>query len=430
MSSLSNENFYNAAIIGAGPAGTSAAIHLALRGWRVLLAEAKSFPRAKLCGEFITPECFAHFRRLGVEPAMMNAGGTLIAETNFYAASGAQVNVPSLWFGGEETQPFALGLSRAEMDARLLKRAREVGVEVREETQAVNLVYENEVVRGVRLRGKDKREDSVYARVTVDATGRGRVLGRRLEAINATQESTMTDAENNRNSHRPSSRSRANLVAFKTHLVIPDDTHKRHHEQHHEQCEIYFYKGGYGGLNGVEGGVRNLCFIARAEDVKACDGNAERVMREVVFGNRRARQVLERAEVVASWLCVALESFGRNKIAPAPGLLAVGDAAAFIDPFTGSGMLMALDGGATLARALDLWLEREDASNDTNIESWRRLAFDYEASYEAKFARRLRVCAWLRRAAFAPVPMIEMATRMLNLNTGARRRLARATRKS
>lgn len=424
---------YDAAIIGAGPAGTSAAIHLALRGRRVLLAEAKSFPRAKLCGEFITPECFRHFRRLGIESAMMNAGGTCIAETNFYAASGAKVNVPSVWFGGEETESFALGLSRAEMDARLLERAREIGVEVREETQAVNLVYENGAVRGVRLRGKDKREDSVYARVTVDATGRGRVLGRRLEAINATQESTMTDAGNNRNSPRPSSRSRANLVAFKTHLVIPDDTLERrreqHHEHHHEQCEIYFYKGGYGGLNGVEGGVRNLCFIARAEDVKVCDGNAARVMREVVCGNRRARQVLERAEVVAPWLCVALENFGRSKIAPARGLLAVGDAAAFIDPFTGSGMLMALDGGATLARALSLWLEREDARNDTNIESWRRLALDYEASYEAKFARRLRVCAWLRRAAFAPAPMIEAATRMLNLNTGMRRRLARATRK-
>ncbi len=422
---------YDAAIIGAGPAGTSAAIHLALRGRRVLLAEAKSFPRAKLCGEFITPECFTHFRQLGVETAMMNAGGTHVTETNFFAASGAQVSVPSVWFGSEGTQSFALGLSRAEMDTRLLARAREVGVEVREETQAVNLLYENRFVRGVILRGKDKREAAAHARVTVDATGRGRVLVRRLEAINATQESTMPDAETTRNPHRnpSSSRSRAGLVAFKTHLVVGHDGRENDDEQYGEQCEIYFYKGGYGGLNGVEGGVRNLCFIVRAEDVKARDGNAARVMREVVCGNRRARQVLDKAEVVAPWLCVALESFGRNKIAPAPGLLAVGDAAAFIDPFTGSGMLMALDGGATLARTLSLWLEREDARNDANIESWRRLAFDYEASYEAKFAGRLRVCAWLRRAAFAPAPVIEVATRMLGVSASARRITARATRK-
>lgn len=421
MSAISNADFYDAAIIGAGPAGTSAAIHLALCGKRVLLAEAKSFPRAKLCGEFITPECFAHFRQLGVEPAMMNAGGTFIAETNFFAASGAQVSVPSAWFGNE-TQSFALGLSRAEMDARLLERAREVGVEVREETQALNLVYENGVVRGVVLRRADKSEAAIHARVTIDATGRGRVLVRRLEAIRATQQFDTRNQESHHNSTSP--RSRAGLVAFKTHLVVPHETRERHDER----CEIYFYKGGYGGLNGVEGGVRNLCFIVRAEDVKARNGNAERVMREVVCGNGRARQVLDTAEVVAPWLCVALESFGRNKTAPAPGLLAVGDAAAFIDPFTGSGMLMALDGGATLARTVAAWLDDEGASDNSNIESLRILAFDYEAHYEAKFARRLRVCAWLRRAAFAPAPMIEAATRMLSANTRTRRIIARATR--
>ena len=57
---------YDVIIAGGGPAGSSAAIHLATRGARVLLAEQKKFPRAKLCGEFISPECALHFERLGV----------------------------------------------------------------------------------------------------------------------------------------------------------------------------------------------------------------------------------------------------------------------------------------------------------------------------------------------------------------------------
>ena len=57
---------FDVIIAGAGPAGSSAAIHLARQGVRVLLIEQKKFPRAKLCGEFISPECQKHFENLGV----------------------------------------------------------------------------------------------------------------------------------------------------------------------------------------------------------------------------------------------------------------------------------------------------------------------------------------------------------------------------
>src|SRR5690242_2033724 len=110
---------YDVAIAGGGPAGTSAAIHLALGGARVLLAEQQKFPRAKLCGEFISPECLEHFELLGVMPEMIKAGGAELTETVFYSRSGKHVNVPSAWFGKGDARG-ALGLSRAEMDARLL----------------------------------------------------------------------------------------------------------------------------------------------------------------------------------------------------------------------------------------------------------------------------------------------------------------------
>src|SRR5215210_2990119 len=105
---------YDVVIVGGGPAGTSAAIHLAQSGVRVLLAEQKKFPRAKLCGEFISPECLDHFQRLGVTESMTGAGGALLCETLFYSRRGASVAVPSEWFG--TGRAVALGLSRAEMD--------------------------------------------------------------------------------------------------------------------------------------------------------------------------------------------------------------------------------------------------------------------------------------------------------------------------
>src|SRR4051812_24746542 len=104
---------YDVIIAGGGPAGASAAIHLAQRGARVLLAEQKKFPRPKLCGEFISPECARHFERLGVKDQIFAGRPTTLTDTVFYSRKGKSVRVPSSWFGANGV---ALGLSRAEMD--------------------------------------------------------------------------------------------------------------------------------------------------------------------------------------------------------------------------------------------------------------------------------------------------------------------------
>jgi flavin-dependent dehydrogenase len=396
MSRVSNS--YDAVIVGGGPAGTSAAIHLSMIGARVLLAEQKKFPRAKLCGEFISPECLEHFGRLGVAARMLDAGGVELSETVFYSRSGRNVCVPSAWFGGGSQG--ALGLSRAEMDARLLARARELGVEVLEETQAAGLVLDGGRVRGVRLRreGQTLEVDSLIA---IDATGRSRALCRRIE-------------KEEKAKGRSGKRS-APLVAFKAHLENASGAPG--------SCEIYFYRGGYGGLNCVEGGLSNLCFIAGAREVRACGGDAERVMRAVVMNNRRAAETLARVRVRSGWLAVALEGFGRSRIVPAAGLLAVGDAASFIDPFTGSGMLMALESGELAAEAIARHLPAL-----RNGETFGDLALDYRARYSQLFGARLRVSALMRRAAFVP-RFAETLIFGLSASARARRFLARSTRR-
>src|SRR6267378_8188631 len=140
MTTTSN---YDVIIAGGGPAGASAAIHLATRGARVLLLEQKKFPRAKLCGEFISPECTPHFERLGVAERMFAANPVRLTETVFYSRQGKRVSVPSSWFGAAGV---ALGLSRAEMDERLLRRASQAGVMVLENAQVVDLILEQDRV--------------------------------------------------------------------------------------------------------------------------------------------------------------------------------------------------------------------------------------------------------------------------------------------
>ncbi len=396
FSNAVNNHFdYDVIVAGAGPAGASAAIHLTMGGARVLLVEQKKFPRPKLCGEFISPECVPHFEQLGVAEQMFAANPSHLTETVFYARRGQSVSVPSSWF---RANGFALGLSRAEMDERLLRRASEAGAEVQENAQVVNLIMDQSRVRGVTVKHSGK-EVSYSAPVTIDATGRARSLARRV-----------TKSNNQAIPHR------AALVAFKAHLtdakVAPG------------ACEIYFYRGGYGGLSSIENGLSNLCFIASARAVRECGADAERVMREVLCRNRRAADTLRQARSVSPWLAVSLEGFGRNAVTPAPGLLLIGDAASFIDPFTGSGMLMALESGELAAKVIGEFL-RADCSDA----SATGLAARYQTAYQTRFESRLRVCSLIRRAAFVP-GLAQMAIGVCGASERLRRRLSRATRSS
>ena len=370
---------YDVIIAGAGPAGTSAAIHLARERLRVLLIEQKKFPRAKLCGEFISPECQKHFDTLGVADAIAISAPSALTETIFYSTRGHHVSVPSSWFG----RPAALGLSRAVMDDVLLRRAQACGVNVIEGATITDLIQNGKVVRGVRL-----KENEYFAPLTIDATGRARILTKKL------------------NAGEP--KSKATLIAFKAHLrntrVAPN------------ACEIYFYPDGYGGLSTIEGDVSNLCFIISAEQVKRHHSNPDVIVRELVMKNRRAAYTLAGAQLESEWLSASWERFGRRQPNPANGMLAIGDAAAFIDPFTGSGMLMAFESGELAANVI---VRHQNKLTDAGSV--------YAAEYVQKFDSRLRISGWLRRAAFKP-RFAGLAIALCGASKHFRSRIARATR--
>ena len=383
MTNLSKQ--FDVAIAGAGPAGSSAAIQLALKDVRVLLVEQKKFPRPKLCGEFISPECISHFERLGVARRMLAAGGASIRDTDFFSRRGASVHLPSEWF---KRGVSALGLSRSEMDHKLLERAKEVGVTVLEEAHATGLLQNCSVVDGLIVKVEQKLH-ACKATITIDATGRSRALARQPD-------------------HQPLQKPK--LVAFKVHL--------KNARLNDGVCEIYFYRRGYGGLSSIENDISNLCFIVSARDVRGLGSNPERVMREIVMQNQRAAYTLRDAQICSPWLSVSLTGFERHPVSPEPGLLTIGDAAAFIDPFTGSGMLMALESGQLAAETIS-----------RHLPNVSMIAREYGAAYSKTFQSRMRVAGFLRQAAFMP-GFAGAAIRLAGLSTKLRRELARATRQS
>lgn len=380
---------FDVIIAGAGPAGSSAAIHLARSGVRVLLVEQKKFPRAKLCGEFISPECEKHFDNLGVAAAMSASHPAAITETIFYSPRGHHITVPSSWFGG----PAALGLSRAVMDDVLLRRAQACNVMVLEGATITEPLVSGTQVRGVKLR-EDGHEHEYFAPLTIDATGRTRFLTKKL--------------------YSGEPKSKGKLIAFKVHLrntrVAPNT------------CEIYFYPEGYGGLSTIEGEISNLCFIISAEQVRRHYSNPDVIVQEMVMKNRRAAYTLAHAQPESEWLSASWERFGKRQPTPADGLLAIGDSAAFIDPFTGSGMLMALESGELVAEVI-VRHQNKLASRESLVS----IGAEYTDAYLQKFDARLRICGWIRRAAFSP-RLAGLGIAICGASESFRTRIALATR--
>lgn len=374
------------AIVGAGPAGSTLAIRLAQRGFKTVLIERERFPRHKLCGEFISPEGLRHFRDVGVIEKMLDAGGDHVYETRFFEKGGRSVSVPSAWFGQGE---YALSLSRAEMDHQLLERARECDVEILEGTTVTNVVSRNGSIAKLLARRDDGTSVEIDADLFVDATGRSGSLSRLTQEQRAPV--------------------KAPFIGFKAHIANADLPKG--------VCEIYSFPGGYAGLSHVEKDRANLCFLLKSEFVRGFSSDADEIVNAVVCKNVRADETLRNHIAAESWLAVSVNGFGTKDLVPSHNVFTVGDAAAFIDPFTGSGMLMAMESAEILAQAIE--------ENRGSIDA---IATEYERTYRKKFRTRLKVCSALRRTAFMP-GLASVVVMSLNLSGGVRRVLARATRR-
>lgn len=379
------------AVVGAGPAGSSLAIRLANEGFSVTLIERETFPRHKLCGEFISPECLRHFDALGVLDEMLAAGGERIFETHFYDRKGNGFSVPSSLL---DDSGFALSLSRSKMDSILLEKARAAGVEVLEGTRASEAYVDNDRLAGLRVIGEDQREKYVEADLFVDATGRSSGLSKLVDR---------------KRSGKPKSKPQHSVsVGFKNHFsgvkVAPGT------------CEIFFFPGGYGGLTSIENGLVNLCFLMDTKAALKIGSSADKLLEHAVSLNTRASAALRSAKPVGEWLAVSISSFGRSEPTRVKNLFAVGDSAAFIDPFTGSGMLMALESSSLLGSAI---------ARDPHLP--QRIAAEYGLEHKRVFGRRLMICSMLRRAAFVPI-VPAAAIRFLSLSKRSRNYLAGSTR--
>jgi halogenation protein CepH len=170
---MRNSREYDVAVVGGGPAGSTAATLIAMQGHRVVLLEKEQFPFYKI-GESLLPATIHGIcPMLGIPNSVFEAnfvrkrGGTFVwgrdpEPWTFDFSGSSRVSGPT---------STAYQVERMKFDHILLCNAREKGVDVRERHAVTELVMENERVTGIRVTNPGGQEQVVTAQYVIDASG-------------------------------------------------------------------------------------------------------------------------------------------------------------------------------------------------------------------------------------------------------------------
>lgn len=295
-------------VIGGGPAGAALASDMARGGRDVALVEREAGPRDKVCGEFVSGEAFAMLERLGVDLPALGA-------VPIHA-----VGISRGAWRVERPLPFrATSLSRRALDEALLRRADQAGARVLRGAAARELARDD---AGWRVR---RDGDDILAREVALATGKHDLRGR----------------------PRPEG-PQGDLVGFKMHFRLGEAGRRALSGR----VEIGLFPGGYAGLEPIEDGRANLCFVISRSALAASGGDWPGALARVSAGSASFETLLADAQPLFERpLAIARIPYGLIRRAT-DGPWLVGDQAAVIPSFAGEGVTFALHGAALAAGSM------------------------------------------------------------------------------
>ncbi len=328
---------FDVAVVGGGPGGSSAATALARRGRKVILLERERFPRFHI-GESQLPWSNEVFRELGVEEAIAGAGFVRKWGASFCPPDSVTEQYADFSAAVETPTPQSFQVLREKFDEVLLRHSQRSGVKVLEGHRLLDAAFDKD---GVALRYADEQGAERAARVgaVVDASGRTGVIAKhfgrheydpllRNIAVHA-QFNNVPRAEGRRAGDiRMFTRPDMGWLwfiplsdtAMSVGAVIPKAVHQREQKATAEESLAHYL---------------------------SCTPLAAALM-------ERARQVTQ-ARVDVDYSYLATQMAGDRWVA-------VGDAAAFLDPIFSTGVLLAMQGGVEAAGVIDKGLRTGDLS--------------------------------------------------------------------
>ena len=383
---------FDAIVIGAGPAGSTAALLLARAGWSVAIVEKAQFPRRKVCGEFISAPALALLARLDLAAGVAASAGPDIRAVAVFA--GERV-VEGAMPGASGAVPYGRALGRDQLDAALLDAARRAGA-VAWQPWGVSRVERCERGYICSLEGKGVDALALTAPVVIAAHGSWDTGRLHLGGL----------------AKRPA---RSDLLAFKAHFtgvaLAPG-------------CmPLIAFPGGYGGLVHSSGGRVSFSCCIRRDALAACRAQAPgssagaAVLEHIMRSCRGMRDALDGAVREDAWLAAGPLRPGIRACA-GQGYFAVGNALGEAHPIVAEGISMAIQSSWLLCERL---AAGPRCAGDAD---WNTIARDYEHAYRANFARRIGAASVFASLAMRPA-VASVAAHVLEavpglINFGAR----------
>jgi flavin-dependent dehydrogenase len=329
-------------IAGGGLAGLTAAIHLSGLGFQVTVFEKNTYPKHKVCGEYISNEVVPYLHSLKLN--LNELYPTHINKLHFSTTTGRNVTT-TLPLGG-------FGVSRYALDNFLLQKAVANGCKIIQET-IDNIAFDKDMFTVTTANGHEFK-----SKIVLGAFGKRSTIDQKMQRDFIKQKSPW--------------------LAVKAHYdgTFPDDV-----------VGLHNFKGGYCGVSKVENNKINICYLADYNTFKNYK-NLEEYQEQVVAKNPNLKALFEAVTLVSERpLTISQISFAQ-KHAVDNHVLMIGDTAGLIHPLCGNGMAMAIHSAKIASGLVAKYLRKE-------LESRQQLEDQYTREWNHNFRQRLRTGRWL-----------------------------------
>lgn len=318
---------YDVIIVGAGPAGSSAAYFLGNFGLDLLLLDKKEFPRAKLCSGGISPRALKTLDEMNFSHKIEGKyhkiiGGSIMAP-NALVVEG---NIPKT----EKYRDYGYVIQRITLDEMLRDHAMQKGNSKFRQEEAADLIIDADYVKGI----KTKCNEKIYSKAVILADGANSRLAEKYNLITASRESSIIALE-----------------SWREHVEVKD------------RFVIYYHKKllpGYFWIFPEGDGKANvgLGFWGLPKYKKT---DIYSVFREIQ-ASKQISDLLQGSNITQEPKVWPIRFKDPKRIPVGNGVIAIGDSGGFANPFTGEGIYYALESGKFAAMAVKEALKNDDVS--------------------------------------------------------------------
>lgn len=339
---------YDTAIIGGGLAGLALAIQLAKENFRVIVFEKESYPFHRVCGEYISFECWNFLESLGYPLSDMDLPTIKRLQVSAPDGNTLQHDLP---LGG-------FGISRYKIDAELAQIAAAGGAAIRENEKVNDVWFNGDVFK---LRGA---HSLITAKTVVAAFGKRSNLDIKWKRPFALQKKGKLN----------------NYIGVKYHVQFDGEP---------DTIVLHNFENGYCGMSQVENNTWCLCYLTTAGNLSK-SGNSIPVMEQnILYKNPFLKHIFSTATFLYKEpVTIAQVSFSPKQQVE-DHMLMIGDAAGMITPLCGNGMSMALHASKIAAGSIGAFLNGKLSRQEMEA--------DYTKQWNELFARRLQTGRFIQR---------------------------------